>query len=118
LRIIHGAPLAAILLASVMSQPAGAQAQITILGVGQLTVPGYGQAPPPPAYSQAPPPGYGQGEGYDHDRWEHCQRLEHREHEVRWRLEHTAYGEDRERMEYYLHQIHEEREHDCWHRRD
>jgi hypothetical protein len=82
LRIIHGAPLAAILLASVMSQPARAQAQITIPGVGQLTVPGYGQAPPPrgyqpppPAYSQAPPPGYGQGEGYDHDRWEHCQRL-------------------------------------------
>jgi hypothetical protein len=121
LRIIHVAPLAAILLAGVFSQPAHAQAQITIPGVGQLTVPGYGQAPPPPpgyrasppVYGQAPPPGYGEG---DHEHWEHCRHLEHREHEIRRRLEHTAYGEDRERMEYYLHQIHEEREHECWHR--
>ena len=119
LRIIYGA-VGAILLASAFSQPGHAQAQIQIPGVGQLTVPGYGQAPPPsyhspPGYGQAPPPGYGQGERYDHQHWEHCQHLEHREHEIRRRLENTAYGEDRERMEYYLHQIHEEREHECWH---
>jgi hypothetical protein len=29
-------------------------------------------------------------------------------------LEHTAYGEDRERIEYRLREIHEQRE-QCWH---
>jgi hypothetical protein len=94
LRIIYGT-LAAILLSGVFLQPAHAQAQLNIPGVGQLTVPGYGQAPPPPpgyrasppVYGQAPPPGYGQGDRYDHEHREHCQRLEHREHELRRRLE-------------------------------
>jgi len=120
LRIILGA-LVAILLASLFSQVAHAQAQIQIPGVGQLIVPGYQQAPPPryqappPGYGQAPPPGYGQGGRYDHQHWEHCQRLETREHEIRERLEHTAYYEDRQRLEYRLHQIHEERRQQCRH---
>jgi hypothetical protein len=77
--------LVAILLASLFSQVAHAQAQIQMPGGGQLTVPGYQQAPPP-GYGQAPPPGYGQGGTYDHQHWEHCQRLENREHEIRERL--------------------------------
>lgn len=112
MRIILGALVAAFL-AGLFSQIAYAQAQIQIPGVGQLTVPGY-QQPPPPPY-QGPPPGYGQGERYDHQHWEHCQRLESREHEIRERLEHTAYYEDRQRLEYRLHQIHEERRQQCRH---
>ena len=129
MQIIYFALFAA-LLASAFSPPAHAQAQIAIPGVGQLTVPGPGQAPPPPGYGQAPPPGYGQappsgygqappsgygqGDRNDHERREHCERLRDREHEIRQRLEHTAYGEDRERMEYRLREIHEQRE-QCWH---
>ena len=128
MRIILGALVAAFL-AGLFSQVAHAQAQIQIPGVGQLTVPGYQQPPPPgyqgpppgygqappPGYGQAPPPGYGQGERYDHQHWEHCQRLESREHEIRERLQHTAYYEDRQRLEYRLHEIHEERQQQCRH---
>jgi hypothetical protein len=120
--------LVAILFASLFSPVAHAQVQIQIPGGGQLTVPGYQQAPPPgyqapppgyqvppPGYGQAPPPGYGQGGTYDRQHWEHCQRLENREHEIRERLEHAAYYEDRQRLEYRLHQIHEERRQQCRH---
>lgn len=120
MRIIFGA-LVATFLASLFSQIAHAQAQIQIPGVGQLIVPGYqqplppGYQGPPPGYGQAPPPGYGQGGSYDRQHWEHCQRLESREHEIRERLQHTAYYEDRQRLEYRLHQIHEERRQQCRH---
>jgi hypothetical protein len=113
--------LVAILLASLFSPVAHAQAQIQIPGGGQLTVPGYQQAPPPryqgppPGYGQAPPPGYGEGGPYDPQHWEHCQRLENREHEIRERLEHTAYYEDRQRLEYRLQQVREERRQECRH---
>ena len=64
-----------------------------------------------------PPPGYGPGE-----RWrveqvfrEHCERLENAEHEIRDRLAYTPYGEERERLQYRLGEIHQERER-CWRR--
>lgn len=49
---------------------------------------------------------------------EHRQRFAYREHEIRKRLELPAYDQDRERMEHRLHQIHEERERQCWRHRN
>jgi hypothetical protein len=46
---------------------------------------------------------------------EHCERLEDAEHEIRERLAYTPYGEERERLEYRLGEIHQERER-SWHR--
>ena len=70
--------------------------------------PGLGY-PPPSGY---PPPGYGPGE-----RWrveqvfrEHCERLENAEHEIRDRLAYTPYWRKRERLQYRLSEIHQERE--------
>ena len=62
--------------------------------------PGY----PPPGY--APPPRYGE----EHSHWEHCEHLQHEEHELRERLAYTPYGEERERLQYRLGQVHTERE--------
>ena len=88
--------------------------------------PGYAQAlPPGQPYIQVPIPGIpGVGQqppaerGYrgddDREHREHCERLRDREDEMRDRLE-TAYGEERQRLEYRIREVHEERER-CWHR--
>jgi hypothetical protein len=54
------------------------------------------------------------------DRWEHhrehCEALEHEEHELRERVEHTLDPVERERLGFRLHEIAEDRDHQC--RRD
>lgn len=60
-------------------------------------------APPGPGYP--PPPRYSE-EQYR----EHCEHLLHEEHELRDRLAYTPYGEERERQEHRLGEIHVERE--------
>jgi CVNH domain len=70
--------------------------------------------PPPggyPAPGYGPPPRYGEGPGYR----ERCEHLGHEERELRDRLAYTPYGEERERLQYRLGQIHAERE-QCWRR--
>jgi hypothetical protein len=53
----------------------------------------------------------------DDDRWEHhrehCEQLEHEEHEIRDRLEHTQDHVERDRIEHRLHEIAEDRDHHC-----
>ena len=73
--------------------------------------PGY---PPPSGY---PPPGYGPDERWREQQAfrEHCERLESAEHEIRDRLAYTPYGEERERLQYRLGEIRQERER-CWRR--
>jgi hypothetical protein len=70
--------------------------------------PGQGYAPAPgyaaPGYGS--PPGYGGEQAY----WERCEGLRHEEHELRDRLAYTPYGEERERLQYRLGQVHAERE--------
>lgn len=61
---------------------------------------------PPPGYGQPPPPRYGDERSFR----EHCEHLRHEEHELRDRLAYTPYGEQRERLEYRLGQVHSERE--------
>jgi CVNH domain len=71
--------------------------------------PGAGYAPGPgyaaPGYGP-PPPRYGGEQAY----WERCEGLRHEEHELRERLAYTPYGEERERLQYRLGQVHAERE--------
>ena len=97
---------------------------------GQLQCTG-GQPVPPPRQEAAPlypGPGYPPSSGYPppgyerDERWregqafrEHCERLESAEHEVQERLAYTPYGEERERLQYRLGEIHQERER-CWRR--
>jgi hypothetical protein len=92
-------------------------------GVPQSSL--YAQTPPGQPYIQVPIPGIPgvgqpppeqrryQGEE-DREHREHCERLADREHEMRDRMA-TAYGEDRERLEHRIREVHEEREH-CWRR--
>jgi hypothetical protein len=70
--------------------------------------PGPGYAPPPahPAPGYGPPPGYSEEQAYR----ERCDGLRHEEREIRDRLGYTPYGEERERLQYRLGQIHTERE--------
>ena len=70
--------------------------------------------PPPSGY---PPPGYGPDERWREEQAfsEHCERLENAEHEIQDRLAYTPYGEERERLQYRLGEIHQERER-CWRR--
>jgi hypothetical protein len=71
--------------------------------------PGQGYASPPggyPAPGYAPPPRYGEEHGYR----ERCEGLRHEERELRSRLAYTPYGEERERLQYRLGQVHHERE--------
>jgi hypothetical protein len=85
-----------------------------------LPTAGYAQAPPPgQPYIQVPIPqipGFGppppRGEqNYDRERWEHCERLRDREHELRDRLAYASpYGEDRARLEHRLREVHYQRE--------
>jgi CVNH domain len=74
---------------------------------GAGPAPGYGYAPAPgypaPGYG---PPRYGEEQAYR----ERCEHLQHEEHELRDRLGDTPYGEERERLEYRLNQVHAERE--------
>jgi hypothetical protein len=73
--------------------------------------PGYAPAPGYPAPGYGPPPRYGQEQAYR----ERCEGLRHEEHELRDRLAYTPYGEERERLQYRLGQVHNERE-QCWRR--
>jgi hypothetical protein len=47
----------------------------------------------------------------EHRDRERCEALDRREHELRARLEHAAYGEERERTEHELREAHEQAEH-------
>jgi hypothetical protein len=71
--------------------------------------PGYGPQPGYPAPGYGPPPGYDERQAYQ----ERCGRLRQEEHEIRDRLAYTPYGEERERLQYRLGQVHAERE-QCW----
>jgi hypothetical protein len=75
--------------------------------------PGPGYAPPPGGYPAPgyapPPPRYGEEHGYR----ERCEHLRHEEHELRDRLAYAPYGEERERLQYRLGQVHTEREQQC-----
>jgi hypothetical protein len=68
--------------------------------------PGYSPPPGYPTPGYAPPPRYGEEHGYR----ERCEGLRHEEHELRNRLAYTPYGEERERLQYRLGQVHNERE--------
>ena len=80
----------------------------------------YAQGPPPgQPYIQIPIPpgipGFGpparQEPSYDREHWEHCERLRDREHDIRERLHYAPpYGEERDRLEYRLREVHYERE--------
>ena len=106
---INFAAFAALLLANVIPQTAvyaqGAPPGQPYIQVPIPGIPGVGQPPPEQRRYQ--------GEE-DRERREHCERLADREHEMRGRME-TAYGEDRERLEHRIREVHEEREH-CWRR--
>jgi len=48
---------------------------------------------------------------YHRERWEHCERLRDREHDIRERLAYVPpYSEERERLEHRLREVHYERE--------
>jgi hypothetical protein len=50
-------------------------------------------------------------QNYDRERWEHCERLRDREHDLRDRLAYAPpYGEDRARLEHRLREVHYQRE--------
>ena len=66
-------------------------------------VPGFGQQPP------GGPPGGSERGDYREFR-EHCERLRDREHDIRGRLAYAPYGEERERLEHRLREVHVERE--------
>jgi hypothetical protein len=67
-------------------------------------MPGFGQQPP-----GGPPGGRERGD-YGEFR-EHCERLRDREHDIRERLAYAPpYGEERQRLEQHLREVHYERE--------
>jgi len=78
----------------------------------------YAQAPPGQPYIQVPIPQIPGvtpqprgDQGYDRERWEHCERIRDREHELRDRLAYAPrYGEERERLEHQLREVDYERE--------
>jgi hypothetical protein len=81
----------------------------------------YAQGPPPgQPYIQVPIPGFSpqppSERGYGRERWKHCERLRDREHDIRERLAYApSYGDERERLEHRLREVHDERE-QCQHR--
>ena len=83
-----------------------------------LQAPTYAQGPPSGPYIQIPIPGIPgvdpqrrEEPGYDRERWQHFERLRDREHDIRARLAYAPpYGEERERLEYRLREVHYERE--------
>jgi len=94
--------LAGFLLSGAISQTAGAQA---------------------PPYIQIPVPWMPGAGGprqdqrdYDRGRWEHCEGLRDREHEIRERLAYVPpYSKEREHLEHRLREVRYQRE-QCWHR--
>jgi hypothetical protein len=66
--------------------------------------PGY----PAPGYpaSRYPAPRYGEGQDFH----QHCEALQHEAYELRERLEHTPYGEDREHLEHRFHEVNYQRQ--------
>ena len=78
----------------------------------------YAQAPPGQPYIQVPIPQIPGvtpqprgDQGYDRERWEHCERVRDREHELRDRLAYAPrYGEERERLEHQLREVDYQRE--------
>src|SRR5271156_5828922 len=101
---INFATFAALLLANVIPQTvAHAQGAPPGQPYIQVPIPGIpGVVQPPPEQRRY------QGEE-DREHREHCERLADREHEMRDRMA-TAHGEDRERLEYRIREVHEERE--------
>jgi hypothetical protein len=93
-------------------QPAAAPAPPPRQG-GAPGYPGPGYPPQPgyPGPGYGPPPRYGEEGAYR----ERCERLQDQEREIRDRLAYTPYGEERERLQYRLGQVHTERE-QCWRR--
>ena len=104
---INFAAFAALLLANVIPQTA-VYAQAPGQPYIQVPIPGI------PGVGQPPPEQRGYQGGGDSERREHCERLRDREDEMRDRMQ-TAYGEERERLEHRIREVHEEREH-CWRR--
>jgi hypothetical protein len=95
------AALTALLLTNAFPQPVFAQAP-----PGQP----YIQIPIPGIPGVAPPPRRDERD-YDRGRWERCERLRDREREIRERLAYAPpYGEERERLEHRLREVHYERE--------
>ena len=92
-------PILAVALASAFPQaPIFAQGAQPYIQVPIPVIPGFGPQP-----RQEP--------SYDRERWEHCERLRDREHDIRERLAYAPpYGEERERLEYRLREVHYERE--------
>jgi hypothetical protein len=89
------------------------------LAIAFPQAPIFAQGPPPvQPYIQVPIPvipGFGpqprQEPSYDRERWEHCERLRDREHDIRERLAYVPpYSEERERLEHRLREVHYERE--------
>ena len=78
---------------------------------GQLQCSGGQPAAPAPAPGYGPPPRYSEERSYQ----QRCEGLRHEEHRLRDRLAYTPYGEERERLQYRLGQVHTERE-QCWRR--
>ena len=72
--------------------------------------PGYPAPGYPPAPGYGPPP-YGEERAHR----EQCEHLGHEEREIRERLSYTPYGEERERLQYRLGEVHAEHER-CWRR--
>ena len=85
----------------------------------------YAQGPPPgqpyiqipipgmPGFGQQPPggPPSGRDRGDYREFGEHCERLRDREHDIRERLAYAPpYGEERQRLEHRLREVHYERE--------
>ena len=90
-----------------------------VLASAFLQTAGYAQGlPPGQPYIQVPIPqipGFGAPprgkQYYDRERWEHCEHLSDREHELRDRLAYAPpYGEDRTRLEHRLREVHYQRE--------
>ena len=89
-----------------------------LLASASLETAGYAQGPPGQPYIQVPIPQIPGvtpqprgDQNYERERWEHCERLRDREHELRDRLAYAPpYGEDRARLEHRLREVHYQRE--------
>jgi hypothetical protein len=104
---ISFAALAALLLANAFPQAVFAQYPPPGQPYIQIPIPGIPGVAPPPRPDER---------NYDRERWEHCERLRDREHELRDRLAYAPpYSEERGRLEHRLREVHYERE-QCWRR--
>ena len=99
---ISFAALTALLLANACPQTAYAQYPPPGQPYIQIPIPGIPGVAPPPRRDER---------DYDRERWEHCERLREREHELRDRLAYAPpYSEERGRLEHRLREVHYERE--------